>query len=71
MSPPNVQNLRFQIPKAERFVPGSGESELSIGRDDDVRDEVAVSGKSFDRASNGSALNGSIDVYVPDQNRLI
>ena len=32
-----------QVPKAESVVPGRGQSELAVGRDDNVRDEVVVS----------------------------
>ena len=31
-----------KIPKTEGVVPGRGESELAVGGDDDVRDEVVV-----------------------------
>ena len=34
-----------KIPKTEGVVPGRGESELAVGGDDDVRDEVVVSMK--------------------------
>jgi hypothetical protein len=38
-----------EVPKSEGVVPGRGESELSVGRDDNVRDEVVVSEERRDR----------------------
>lgn len=31
-----------EVPQAEGVVPGRGEGELAVGRDDDVRDKVVV-----------------------------
>lgn len=56
-----------EVPQAERVVPGRGESELAVGGDDDVRDEMVVAVE--------DALRVAILILVarelPDDDRLI
>lgn len=60
----------LEIPETESLVPGSGEGEHAIGRDNDVRDEVAVSGEGTDGAADGG-LVGSVSVDVPDEDGVV
>ena len=58
-----------EVPKSESFVPRCGESELTVGGDDDVRDEVVVTVQDLFRETNlvGVATPGQL----PDNNCLV
>ena len=48
-----------EVPEAESVVPGRGKSELAVGGDDDVRDEVVVAVE--------DALRVTVLVLIPSQ----
>lgn len=56
-----------QIPETQGVVPRGGKGELSIGRDDDVRDEVVVAMKN----SFGVAIRVFITSKLPDDDGLV
>lgn len=60
-----------QVPETKSLVPRSGKSELSVGRDDDVRDEVVVSGEGADWTSDWSSISGLNVVDIPNKNGLV
>ena len=56
-----------KVPKAECVIPGRGESELAIGRDDNIGNEVIVAVE--------DALGVAVSVFVtsqgPDDDSLV
>ena len=56
-----------QVPKAESVVPGRGQSELAVGRDDNVRDEVVVAVEDALRVAVLILVTGEL----PDDDRLV
>lgn len=56
-----------QVPKTESVIPRAGKSELTIGRDDNVRDEVAVAMETL----LGDTIVALLVSQVPDDDGLV
>lgn len=56
-----------EIPEAESVVPGRREGELTVGRDNDIRDEVVVSVEDFFRG----AVPRFVTSQLPDDDGLV
>jgi len=56
-----------QIPQAESLVPASAESVVSVGRQDDVRDEVAVAIETL----LGNSIAVGFTQQAPDDESLV
>lgn len=52
-----------EVPEAELGVPAAGESELAVGREDDVFDEVRVTGETAAREAVDSVFLGEVPDY--------
>ena len=58
-----------EVPKSKGLVPRGGEGELTVGGDDDVRDESVVSGEDSLGESKGSFVSSKLPPEIPEENR--
>ena len=58
---------RVEVPQPQGFVPGRGKSELTIGRDDDIRNKVIMTMKYL----LGKAECGVVSRQLPYDDRLV
>lgn len=58
-----------QVPETKSFIPGRGEGELTVGGDDDVRNEVVVPVQDFFRKTDGGSIGAPRE--LPDNDCLV
>jgi hypothetical protein len=56
-----------QVPETKGLVPGSGQSELAVGRDNNILNKMVVASESL----TGNTVAGLISGKVPDNNALV
>ena len=66
-----LNDIRVDVPETESLVPGAGQSELTVGRNDHVRHEVVVASERTHGTADGLSVRRGIRIHVPHQNGLV